>query len=521
MRAIPTAKLKPLPKLPNPLLHKSGVPLIQPGEALTADAIGVLKDMNISEVYFVESGERLEDARHKLMHVAMPIDELKPGDTLSRTVYDQEGHLLLEEGASIPDRFAASLEKRGIKTIYFKKSESNLQPKVGRKARAEIVNMLSGKALAKDLVDAKTMSQINKIEMAEAKPEDLDVKKFAAKIDKLDSIDVNPVGEAFARQVRDTRKAGPATAEEKAAFSDATGDCIKDINEILKILGNGSGISVLPAMDRVASRTMGGLIRNRDLLMLCGTTARTEDYLVSHSLAVTVISINIGTAMGYGGAQIKALAYGAILADVGMLKMPQELLDQTRKLTPREHAEIRRHPSLGMDILQRIPKIPVEVPYIVYQSHEKANGSGYPGGKRDVVIHPFAKIVNIADTYSAMCANRPYRKAKLPYEVMEHLVLMCGKRELNPKVMRAFLTCNSMFPVGSFVRLADGRFGRVVAANPDNYMKPIVALLYDAEKKPLASPERIDMLESSDLTVKEAIDAASLPEIPDLDMAGF
>ncbi len=521
MRKIPVASLKPLGAVPATLLHPSGVPLFQPGEKLTSEGIDLLREAQADMVYFVDPHERVDEARMRLTHIPMEVSKLNPGDTLSRTVHDNQGRLLLEAGAAIPKNFGASLERRGIKTIYFQRPESELKTKAGRKARARIEMLLAGKPEKQEVVDPKTLEDIQQIELEEAEADDLDARTFEKKLDKLGAIDYTPTGEAFADQVRDTRKTAPASAAEKKSFLYAAGESLDDIRTIFKNLQNGNPTSTLPTIDRVASRVLGGMIQNRELLMLCGTRPREGDYLAAHSLAMAVVSVNVGTTMGFNAAQIKSLAYGAILADVGLLRIPPNILDKTGHLTPREHAEIRRHPAYGLDLLQNVRRIPIEVPYIVYQSHERANGTGYPCGKKDVVIHPFAKIVSVADIYSSVCAERPYRGARTPYEAVEAVVLMCGKRELNAKVVRSFLACNAMFPVASFVRLSDGRVGRVVASNPEDYMKPVVAVIADAENRFLPAPERVDLLADDGLSVKEALGPADMPFPVQDAMIGF
>ncbi|MCX7934180.1 MAG: hypothetical protein N3A66_02850, partial [Planctomycetota bacterium] len=102
-----------------------------------------------------------------------------------------------------------------------------------------------------------------------------------------------------------------------------------------------------------------------------------------------------------------------------------------------------------------------------------------------------------------------------PYEAMETIVLMCGKRYLNSQVVRGFLACNAMFPVGSYVRLADGRVARSIAANPEDYMRPLVAIIFDKDGRRLPECERLNLLEHKNLSVTQAISAKDL-QIEDL-----
>ncbi|MBN2712521.1 MAG: hypothetical protein JXR97_08850 [Planctomycetes bacterium] len=517
MREVPVNMLKPIAKLPVAVLHKSGIIILQANEELNDDVIATISDSGTDMVYFAEAGERIDELRRELTHVALPLTDLTPGESLTRSLYDNSGQLLLEEGTAIPSNFAASLQRRGMDTIYFRKPPEQIEPAVARSLRADIEKVHKGES---DVAPKEVIEQLEKIELKMADADDLDAAKLEAKINGLDKIEIKPGKDPFEKQIKTAKERGPATEKEKRNFTNAIEESLADIKTIYTTLADGGGRSILPLIDKVATRALAGLIQNRELLMLCGTTDSPEEYLATHSLAMTVISVNIGTCLSYDAAQIKSLAYGAMLSDVGMLKVPKEIVSKNEKLSPSEYAEIKRHSAYGLDLLQSISSIPEEVPYVVYQSHERANGSGYPCGKKDVVVHPFARIVGASDIYTSVCAKRPYRDAKLPYEAMEQLVLMCGKRLLNPNIIKAFLKCNSMFPVGSFVRLSDGSGARVVAANPEDYMRPMLSLLTDTDNNSLTEPERLDLLENKDITVTQAIYRNDMA-IPDDPMIGF
>jgi HD-GYP domain-containing protein (c-di-GMP phosphodiesterase class II) len=515
MKEVPLDKLQPLPEVPTTVLHKSGHPLVKAGEALTEDVVKVLREDGITSVFFMEPDEKIESVRRELTHVSLPITELQPGEKLERTLYEDSGRLLLEAGTAIPRSFAASLEKRGIQTIYYRRPDEDVDAKGGRALRSLVEKAMQGDTV----FGSEKMEEIENLEMKEADREDLEEEKLKEKINRFSRIEVLPDGEPFEEQVRDTRE-HKASAAEKQVFSSVIKESIEAMRMVQDALLRNSCSFPIEKMDKIASNALGGTIQHRDLLCLLGLSTRDEDYLVSHALAMTVLATNLGSRMNFAAAQIKALAYGAILADVGMLKIPKEVREKKEKLSPREVAEIRRHPSIGLDMLQRVPKIPAEVPYIVFQSHERSNGSGYPAGKRDVVIHPFARIVGTVDIFTSVCAERPYREAKLPYEAMESLIMMCSKKLLNRDVVRAFLQSVSLFPVGSFIKLEDERIGRVVASNPENYGRPVVALIFDEIGSLYKEPDRVNLLEREALNVTAALGEKDLPA-PVEPMAGF
>jgi HD-GYP domain-containing protein (c-di-GMP phosphodiesterase class II) len=204
------------------------------------------------------------------------------------------------------------------------------------------------------------------------------------------------------------------------------------------------------------------------------------------------------------------MAHAAYLHDIGMLRVPGAIVEQAGRLAPMEVTEVRRHPIYGLDMLQRLvgrrSGLALSVPMVVYQSHERENGSGYPKGRRGRVIHDFAKIVAACDVYQALTSRRPWRPAMLPYTGMEQLVLMGARREMDPEVVRAVLACVQLFPIGSWVELADGSRGRVVAASGSNYARPVVSLT-ERRGAPLAAPQRVNLAEHRDLEVVRPIPA--------------
>lgn len=516
MRELKVTDLQPIKKLPGTLLHDSGSVILNNGAELSATAIAVMKKLGVETVHLLEPEERFEEARQNLINAPVEVDSLQPGEKLARPLYDPRGALLLEADKVIPGTLAASLNRRGITTIYSRRPEEELKLDQGRRLREALERLATQSALGvtkeEKAFDDETVKAIGEVEVKKALPQDLAPRNVQRKLEQMTFEDFTPEGEAFEAQFRDTRTAPPASEEEKKAYTGTVHDARGRLRSLFQDLSEGKRRIPLAPLESMVDTVLAGLIHNRDLLTLCATSDGTEDYLVNHSIATAVLSINIGSAMGFGVEQIKNLAFGAALADVGLLRVPDQILNKSEKLTPREYAEIRRHPALGLDMLQRVLGIPLEVPYIVYQSHERPNGTGYPRGKKGVVIHPFAKIVHAADTFTAVCSERPYRSSLSAYKAMERIVFMTSKRLIDPAITKSFLKVNSLFPVGSFVKLSDDRIGRVMAANPDDYMNPVVRVIWNQGFAPLEEWERVDLLEKKEISIASVVEETELPE---------
>jgi HD-GYP domain-containing protein (c-di-GMP phosphodiesterase class II) len=124
--------------------------------------------------------------------------------------------------------------------------------------------------------------------------------------------------------------------------------------------------------------------------------------------------------------ELSAIAAGGLLLDIGKRHLPASLLNKARRWTQKESADIRRHPHLGFDDLCRSKEVSFGQLMMVYQHHERLDGSGYPveiGGEE---IDPWARICAVADVYDAMTAERSYQKGKSKAETLQYLEQHAG-----------------------------------------------------------------------------------------------
>ncbi len=136
------------------------------------------------------------------------------------------------------------------------------------------------------------------------------------------------------------------------------------------------------------------------------------DYLYYHSIAVSIFSMFIARASGqFNQRMLEIVGLGGFLHDIGYTQISQEILSSPNELTDEQWREVRKHPQIGLKMLENTRNIPDEVRFIVYQHHEEPSGKGYPNGLHNPVIYYPAKIVGLADGLSALLSKRPYRPA--------------------------------------------------------------------------------------------------------------
>lgn len=160
------------------------------------------------------------------------------------------------------------------------------------------------------------------------------------------------------------------------------------------------------------------------------------DYIYGHSVNVCAIAVKIGLLFGYNQLKMAELGVGALFHDIGMTKIPLQILEKTDDLTGDEVKQIRTHPEIGFNMLKENPAISMVSAHVAYQHHERYDGSGYPRGLAGEAIHEFARITAVADVYDSMTTERTYRPAKSATETLAYLKSRSGT-EFDPNVVDA------------------------------------------------------------------------------------
>lgn len=229
---------------------------------------------------------------------------------------------------------------------------------------------------------------------------------------------------------------------------------------------------------------------NDDLITLLTDVFSYDKYTFTHSLNVTLYSLAIGMELKLAPRELEILGMGAILHDIGKMKIPSEILLKPGKLTKDEFEVVKTHAEEGFQILRNVSTIPLLVAHCAFQHHERLDGSGYPRGLSRKEIHPFGKIIAVADVFDAVTSNRIYRRAMLPHEGLE--ILYSGVENLfETHIVEAFRRAVAIYPIGITVELSDGRKGVVSRQNVGLSDRPIVRILEENGKK--VKPYDVDL----------------------------
>jgi HD-GYP domain-containing protein (c-di-GMP phosphodiesterase class II) len=211
---------------------------------------------------------------------------------------------------------------------------------------------------------------------------------------------------------------------------------------------------------------MESMVRNSDAMLWLSEMRERDIYTYSHSVDNCSLAIAFGRHLGLYKEDLRSLAMGCLLMDIGKVKISETILNSTGTLTRDEFVEMRKHVKYGMDILHKTSGVSEGVLAVVHGHHERFDGSGYPDGLEGKQIPIFARIAGIIDTYNAMTHDSHYRKAAAPHTVLQ-VLYDWRNRFFQDELVEQFLQCLGVYPTGSIIEMSTGEVGMVIAQNFD------------------------------------------------------
>jgi HD-GYP domain-containing protein (c-di-GMP phosphodiesterase class II) len=199
----------------------------------------------------------------------------------------------------------------------------------------------------------------------------------------------------------------------------------------------------------------------------------------------------------------------ALVHDVGMLRVPAEILAQRRPFTDSDRRVVEGHTRIGAEIVARLMPSGSWLAEAAAGHHERLDGTGYPGGLREMQVTPLVSLLAVSDVYAALCSPRPHRAALDPRTALTDTLLLAEKGALDKQHAERLLLL-SFYPVGSVVELADGAIGVVVATHMSRRdlnapARPVLALLIDDKGQPLPATQHVDLAQWDNRSIVRAL----------------
>lgn len=273
----------------------------------------------------------------------------------------------------------------------------------------------------------------------------------------------------------------------------------------------GKNIDSRPVSD-MAEQMVDSVIRNVDALSSLSRLKDFDDYTFMHCVNVAVLSITLGRYAGFSRSEMVDLGSGALLHDIGKMRVPQEILNKPERLTKEEFEAMKLHVTFSKEILDHTENITPTAINIAYQHHERYDGSGYPEKLTGDQITISGQIGSIVDVYDAITSDRVYHKGMRPYEALRK-IFEWAEFHFNKELVESFVRCLGIYPVGTLIRLNTDQLAVVKQIVHSNILLPVIVVVYDTIRDGYLQPRVIEMGKYNEehpnhpLTIKKVEDA--------------
>ncbi|MBL9094197.1 MAG: HD domain-containing protein [Planctomycetaceae bacterium] len=411
----------------------------------------------------------------------IPLTMLSEGYVLASAVHDDGLRLLLGPGMPISKDLMSGLHKRGIRDVVVAERD-------WRRLTAFSSQGKSRKALPRHLpVRLQTHTESSR--------------ELDAALEAAPDCHITPSENPFSQHI-ERRGATAYDRENMDAMLDHHQEAVEQVDELMRQLNRGGEVSA-EAVRSVTGQALERARQDLDLFVCMGINPSESNEISVHSSNVSVLAVALGAMLNLDTEALTDLGMGCLVHNAGMLKIDEQLYKSPDLVNEQDFVEIAKHPVIATDMLYKnMSRVSLGVRMIVYQMHERCNGCGYPRGRTGETIHPLAKIAMVADAYVALVSKRPHRPAMLPYFAMTKMLEDVKDGLYDSNVVRALLHTVSLFPIGSFVELSDGRIGKTIRANGPNYDRPIVEVREKGSSRP---SEIVDLSDEPLIRVVKAL----------------
>lgn len=203
----------------------------------------------------------------------------------------------------------------------------------------------------------------------------------------------------------------------------------------------------------IADNLMEEILSKKNVLVNLVDIKSMDNYTYQHSVNVAVLSLILGIQLKLNKLELADLCIGALVHDIGKILVPKDILLKSDKLTVNEFEQIKEHTIKGFDYTKKVFEISAMARAVALQHHERFDGKGYPDHRKGEDIHKFARIVSIADVYDALTSDRPYRRALSPSEALEY-IMANGASQFDYEMVKTFAKIVVPYPEGTLVRLS-------------------------------------------------------------------
>lgn len=333
--------------------------------------------------------------------------------------------------------------------------------------------------------------------------------------DKIDKVlpDFNEPIEDIAKSHNENKVA----LEKELKTANALYQNAKEVqSKILQNIANGNSFDV----DEAKSYTdamVDSIFRNQDALSCMSRLRIKDEYLVEHSLNVSILMTIFAKHLGEDKNLIEQLALGAFLHDIGKIQIPSDILTKPGKLTAQEYDIMKSHVERGVEVVSESHHLSHVVMSMIKEHHERLDGNGYPNQLPGNAISKYGRMIAIVDSYDAMTADRVYREGMHPINAFKNLVNEAPD-SYDETLVEKFIQCLGIYPVGTLVKLNSGKLGLISRLNKNKPLQPYVRVFYNTRLNQAIPMEEINL---SHCKYRDQIDCCIKPEEFNLNLMNF
>ena len=281
-----------------------------------------------------------------------------------------------------------------------------------------------------------------------------------------------------------TSRSGPDTSPLKSEIKEvvqAQTAAKTNITRVMEDVRMGKSLDTKDTKAAVTQMVSAISVSPNSMLWLANLQQRHER-TASHCLNTSILSIAFGKHIGLSDVDLNILGQGAMLHDIGKVRIPPQILDKAGPLTEEERQLVRKHPVDGEAVLKLTRQLPDKVMEIVRWHHERLDGKGYPDGLAGDAVPLGARIVGLVDTYESLTSDSPYRPASTAADALRVLRTE-GADAYGKDLVQEFIRCLGIYPIGSLVECNNGALAVIVSSTPASRLKPVIMVVRDERGK--------------------------------------
>jgi HD-GYP domain-containing protein (c-di-GMP phosphodiesterase class II) len=264
---------------------------------------------------------------------------------------------------------------------------------------------------------------------------------------------------------------------------------------------HGRELNLTPVIE-ITNQTIDTVFKNPDALACVINIRKKDEYLLEHSVSVSVLMTIFARFLKIDKKIIQLLSVGAFLHDVGKINIPDSILNKPGKLTDAEFTVMKSHVNHSIKIIESTPGISELSLEVAALHHEKLDGTGYPFNIPKEKISSYGRMIAICDIFDALTANRCYKDGYSHLKSFSILRSLAQKKHLDQRLVDLFIKCMGVYPVGSLVELSSNKLAIVESKNDGDPTNPKVRSFYNALDGRYVMAENIDLSSDEDFIIK-------------------